>query len=79
MFFKGIAWSFRFPSANALQKLGTSIRKKRDGASTTGSCKDLRHHRRNTMIFQSTENVEDEPIYIITSPKHYDYLSNYKE
>ncbi|XP_015435514.1 PREDICTED: SH2 domain-containing protein 3C [Dufourea novaeangliae] len=61
-----ITWSFRFPSMGTLQNLGASgRRRKRNGMSSSASCKDL-HQKRHTIHLQQEIIIQKEPSLIVT-------------
>ncbi|XP_029173541.1 breast cancer anti-estrogen resistance protein 3 isoform X1 [Nylanderia fulva] len=65
---QSIAWSFRFPSMNTLQNLGTSgRRRKRNGLASLNSCKDVRQ-KRHTIHLQSEISIQKEPSLIVALP-----------
>ncbi|XP_033334685.1 breast cancer anti-estrogen resistance protein 3 homolog isoform X3 [Megalopta genalis] len=63
---QSIAWSFRFPSMGALQNLGASgRRRKRNGLSSSASCKDL-YQKRHTIHLQPEIIIQKEHSIIVT-------------
>lgn len=72
----GIAWSFRFPSMGTLQNLGTnSRRRKRNGLTSSDSCKDLRQ-KRHTIHLQPEVIIQKEPCLIVTPPSPEDFVED---